>query len=83
MLFVFGYRSNKIRSKKLSNLIHNSGNHRNVQSCTVSVYFQKIIDMVSIIFIFECTGVQYQIYVRIVVYYSTYIETSSVASPMI
>ncbi|CAB4039797.1 structural maintenance of chromosomes 4-like, partial [Paramuricea clavata] len=45
MLFVFGYRSNKIRSKKLSNLIHNSGNHRNVQSCTVSVYFQKIIDM--------------------------------------
>lgn len=46
MLFVFGYRSNKIRSKKLSNLIHNSGNHRNVQSCTVSVHFQKIIDLV-------------------------------------
>jgi hypothetical protein len=49
MLFVFGYRSNKIRSKKLSNLIHHSGNHPNVQSCTVSVYFQKIVDLVSII----------------------------------
>lgn len=45
MLFVFGYRSNKIRSKKLSQLIHNSGNHRNVESCTVSVYFQTIIDL--------------------------------------
>ena len=47
MLFVFGYRSRKIRSKKVSQLIHNSENHMNVQSCTVSVYFHKIVDLVS------------------------------------
>ncbi|XP_042209674.1 structural maintenance of chromosomes protein 4-like [Homarus americanus] len=44
MLFVFGYRAQKIRSKKISVLIHNSEKHQNVQSCTVAVYFQKIID---------------------------------------
>ena len=44
MLFVFGYRANKLRSKKISVLIHNSEDHQNVQSCTVSVHFQKIID---------------------------------------
>ena len=47
MLFVFGYRARKIRSKKVSVLIHNSEHHLNVPSCTVSVYFQKIIDLVS------------------------------------
>ena len=47
MLFVFGYRSKMIRTKKVSQLIHNSENHQNVQSCTVSVHFQKIIDLVS------------------------------------
>ena len=47
LLFVFGYRARKIRSKKLSVLIHNSEGHKNVQSCTVSIYFHKIIDMVS------------------------------------
>ena len=46
MLFVFGYRSKKIRSKKLSQLIHNSENHQNIQSCTVAVHFQTIIDLV-------------------------------------
>ncbi|XP_067017263.1 structural maintenance of chromosomes protein 4-like isoform X2 [Acropora muricata] len=45
MLFVFGYRSKMIRTKKVSQLIHNSENHQNVQSCTVSVHFQKIIDL--------------------------------------
>ncbi|KAJ7381328.1 Structural maintenance of chromosomes protein 4 [Desmophyllum pertusum] len=45
MLFVFGYRSKMIRTKKVSQLIHNSENHQNVQSCTVAVYFQKIIDL--------------------------------------
>ncbi|XP_027044472.1 structural maintenance of chromosomes protein 4-like [Pocillopora damicornis] len=45
MLFVFGYRSKMIRTKKVSQLIHNSENHQNVQSCTVAVHFQKIIDM--------------------------------------
>ncbi|XP_041125868.1 structural maintenance of chromosomes protein 4 [Polyodon spathula] len=44
MLFVFGYRAQKIRSKKLSVLIHNSDEHSDVQSCTVEVHFQKIID---------------------------------------
>ncbi|XP_078522984.1 structural maintenance of chromosomes protein 4 isoform X2 [Lissotriton helveticus] len=44
MLFVFGYRAQKIRSKKLSVLIHNSDEHQDIQSCTVEVHFQKIID---------------------------------------
>ncbi|XP_054980756.1 structural maintenance of chromosomes protein 4 [Sorex araneus] len=44
MLFVFGYRAQKIRSKKLSVLIHNSDGHQDIQSCTVEVHFQKIID---------------------------------------
>lgn len=44
MLFVFGYRASKIRSKKLSVLLHNSEKHKDINSCTVSVYFQKIID---------------------------------------
>ena len=46
MLFVFGYRSKRLRSKKVSSLIHNSEKYPNVQSCTVSVHFQKIIDVV-------------------------------------
>ncbi|XP_037533454.1 structural maintenance of chromosomes protein 4 [Nematolebias whitei] len=44
MLFVFGYRAQKIRSKKLSVLIHSSDKHKDVQSCCVEVHFQKIID---------------------------------------
>ncbi|XP_059187306.1 structural maintenance of chromosomes protein 4 isoform X2 [Centropristis striata] len=44
MLFVFGYRAQKIRSKKVSVLIHSSDEHKDVQSCTVEVHFQKIID---------------------------------------
>jgi len=44
MLFVFGYRANKIRSKKISVLIHNSEKHQNVTSCSVAVHFQRIID---------------------------------------
>lgn len=47
MLFVFGYRAQKIRSKKLSVLIHSSDAHPDVQSCTVEVHFQKIVDKVS------------------------------------
>lgn len=49
MLFVFGYRSKMIRTKKVSQLIHNSENHQNVQSCTVAVHFQKIVDLVSVL----------------------------------
>ncbi|XP_063973046.1 structural maintenance of chromosomes protein 4-like [Diachasmimorpha longicaudata] len=44
MLFVFGYRASKIRSKKISVLIHNSNEHPDITSCTVGVHFQKIID---------------------------------------
>ncbi|XP_065179069.1 structural maintenance of chromosomes protein 4-like [Sycon ciliatum] len=44
LLFVFGFRASKIRSQKVSSLIHNSDQHRNVPSCTVSVHFQKIVD---------------------------------------
>lgn len=46
MLFVFGYRASKIRSKKISVLLHNSDEHKNVQSCTVAVHFVQIIDKV-------------------------------------
>uniref|UniRef100_A0A2P2HWI0 Structural maintenance of chromosomes protein n=1 Tax=Hirondellea gigas TaxID=1518452 RepID=A0A2P2HWI0_9CRUS len=45
MLFVFGYRAQKTRSKKICNLIHNSEAHPNVQSCSVAVHFEKIIDI--------------------------------------
>lgn len=44
MLFVFGYKASKIRSKKISVLIHNSSQHPNCKSCTVSIYFQRIMD---------------------------------------
>ncbi|CRL06060.1 CLUMA_CG018888, isoform A [Clunio marinus] len=45
MLFVFGYRAQQIRSKKLSVLIHNSMQFPNVNSCKVAVHFQQIVDM--------------------------------------
>lgn len=58
MLFVFGYRAQKIRSKKLSVLIHSSDKHKDVESCTVEVHFQKIIDKVYIyIFLYFVTPV--------------------------
>lgn len=44
MLFVFGYRATKIRSKKISVLLHNSENHQNIRSATVEVHFVQIID---------------------------------------
>ncbi|CAL8091151.1 unnamed protein product [Calicophoron daubneyi] len=44
MLFVFGYRAAKVRSKKLSQLIHKSELVPNCTSCMVAVHFQKIID---------------------------------------
>ncbi|KAL3284056.1 hypothetical protein HHI36_018225 [Cryptolaemus montrouzieri] len=44
MLFVFGYRATKIRCKKVSVLLHNSENYRNVQSGSVAVHFAQIID---------------------------------------
>lgn len=47
LLFVFGYRANKMRQGKLSELIHNSAKHPNCNSCSVEVHFQMIIDGVS------------------------------------
>ncbi|EFA80589.1 structural maintenance of chromosome protein [Heterostelium album PN500] len=44
MLFVFGRRAKQIRLNKVSELVHNSSQHRNVQSARVSVYFHDIID---------------------------------------
>ncbi|XP_060526989.1 structural maintenance of chromosomes protein 4 [Cylas formicarius] len=44
LLFVFGYRATKIRCKKISVLLHNSENYRNVQSCTVAIHFALVID---------------------------------------
>lgn len=46
MLFVFGYRASKIRLKKISELIHNSSQHKDIKSCSVSIHFSKIIDKV-------------------------------------
>ncbi|KAG1358997.1 structural maintenance of chromosomes protein 4 [Cocos nucifera] len=45
MLFVFGKRAKQMRLNKVSELIHNSSNHQNLESAGVSVYFQEIIDM--------------------------------------
>jgi len=44
MLFVFGYRSNKIRLKKLSELVHHSEAFPNLTHAKVSVHFKEIID---------------------------------------
>ncbi|MFH4975749.1 hypothetical protein AB6A40_002458 [Gnathostoma spinigerum] len=45
LLFVFGYRASKIRSKKISVLIHSSAGHDNIQCCSVGVNFQQITDL--------------------------------------
>lgn len=39
MLFVFGFRVNKIRFKKISVLIYDSENYKNLDFCIVGVYF--------------------------------------------
>ena len=44
MLFVFGFKSNKMRQSKLSELIHTSEKHPALQYARVAVYFQDIID---------------------------------------
>ncbi|MCL7031139.1 hypothetical protein MKW94_013265, partial [Papaver nudicaule] len=45
MLFVFGKRAKQMRLNKVSELIHNSSNHQNLDSAGVSVHFQEIIDV--------------------------------------
>jgi len=44
MLFVFGKRAKQLRLSKVSELIHNSTHHRNLESARVSVYFHEIVD---------------------------------------
>ncbi|KAF9360829.1 hypothetical protein BGX34_007484 [Mortierella sp. NVP85] len=45
LLFVFGYRANKMRQGKLSELIHNSAGAEDVESCTVEIHFCEILDL--------------------------------------
>ncbi|KAG9456777.1 hypothetical protein H6P81_001285 [Aristolochia fimbriata] len=45
MLFVFGKRAKQMRLNKVSELIHSSTNHQNLDSASVSVHFQEIIDL--------------------------------------
>ena len=47
MLFVFGKRAKQLRLSKVSELIHNSTHHRNLEQARVSVHFQEIVDLVS------------------------------------
>ncbi|GLC75387.1 hypothetical protein PLESTF_001631400 [Pleodorina starrii] len=44
MLFVFGRRAKQLRFNKVSELIHNSQNHRNLEYARVTVRFQEIVD---------------------------------------
>ena len=44
LIFVFGKRANKMRLKKLSELIHNSSAVNNCKYCKVSIYFREIHD---------------------------------------
>ncbi|KIY69191.1 hypothetical protein CYLTODRAFT_394097 [Cylindrobasidium torrendii FP15055 ss-10] len=45
LLFVFGFRANKMRQSKLSELIHHSDKYNALGHCTVEVHFQEIIDV--------------------------------------
>jgi structural maintenance of chromosome 4 len=45
LLFVFGYRANKMRQGKLSELIHNSARYPNLDECSVEVHFREIVDL--------------------------------------
>ena len=44
LLFVFGKRAKKLRLNKVSELVHKSSDHPNLEHAKVSVYFQDIID---------------------------------------
>ena len=45
LLFVFGYRTKKLRFNKLAELIHNSNEHgRDIPQAKVEIHFQQIID---------------------------------------
>ncbi|CCH61495.1 hypothetical protein TBLA_0E04410 [Henningerozyma blattae CBS 6284] len=44
MLFVFGFRANKMRQGKLKDLIHKSEKYPELSSCSVEIHFQYVID---------------------------------------
>nr|KAJ3421945.1 hypothetical protein HK105_001747 [Polyrhizophydium stewartii] len=45
LLFVFGFKAKKMRQGRLADLIHNSARFPNLDSCSVEVHFEEIIDM--------------------------------------
>ncbi|TPX34555.1 hypothetical protein SmJEL517_g02796 [Synchytrium microbalum] len=45
LLFVFGFKAKKMRQGKLSELIHNSSEFQDLESCSVEVHFQEIKDL--------------------------------------
>jgi len=45
MMFVFGKRAKQLRLNKVSELIHNSTNHQNLEMATVTVVFHEIVDL--------------------------------------
>ncbi|KAG0668723.1 hypothetical protein C6P45_004391 [Maudiozyma exigua] len=45
MLFVFGFRANKMRQDRLADLIHKSEKHPNLPSCSIEVHFQYVNDL--------------------------------------
>lgn len=46
-MFVLGYRAKKMRQAKLSDLIHTSEHLTEIESCTVEVHFERIIQSVT------------------------------------
>ena len=45
LLFVFGFKANKMRQGHVSELIHNSEG-KEPQSCSVEIHFRDIVDLV-------------------------------------
>lgn len=43
MIFVFGKRASKMRTKVLEELIHNSVDHPKINYCSVDVYFEELV----------------------------------------
>ncbi len=54
LLFVFGYRASKMRQSKLSELIHNSDKHPDLDECSVEVHFREVLDLVRLDYNFFC-----------------------------
>lgn len=54
IVFIFGFRANKIRTKKLSSLIHKSESLPDCKHARVRVNFVMIDDLVCYIYLFYC-----------------------------